>query len=71
MSTICAMAANARISMTPSSNKSACLILSHSGSADVMPKYLARIELVSAFGDIGQGRGGYWEDNGYDWYGGI
>jgi DMSO/TMAO reductase YedYZ molybdopterin-dependent catalytic subunit len=36
-----------------------------------MPKYLARIELVSAFGDIGQGRGGYWEDNGYDWYGGI
>jgi DMSO/TMAO reductase YedYZ molybdopterin-dependent catalytic subunit len=36
-----------------------------------MPKYLARIELVSGFADFGQGRGGYWEDNGYDWYGGI
>lgn len=36
-----------------------------------MPKYLHRIELVSSFAAIGQGRGGYWEDNGYDWYGGI
>jgi DMSO/TMAO reductase YedYZ molybdopterin-dependent catalytic subunit len=36
-----------------------------------MPKYLARIELVSGLADFGQGRGGYWEDNGYDWYGGI
>ncbi len=36
-----------------------------------MPKYLSRIELVSAFADFGQGRGGYWEDYGYDWYGGI
>ncbi|MBN9604066.1 MAG: molybdopterin-binding protein [Afipia felis] len=36
-----------------------------------MPKYLAKIELVSSFAMIGGGRGGYWEDNGYDWYGGI
>ncbi|TIM68768.1 MAG: molybdopterin oxidoreductase, partial [Mesorhizobium sp.] len=36
-----------------------------------MPKYLRRIELVDSFAAIGGGRGGYWEDNGYDWYGGI
>jgi DMSO/TMAO reductase YedYZ molybdopterin-dependent catalytic subunit len=36
-----------------------------------MPKYLSRIELVSSFADIRLGRGGYWEDYGYDWYGGI
>jgi DMSO/TMAO reductase YedYZ molybdopterin-dependent catalytic subunit len=36
-----------------------------------MPKYLHRIELVDSFGAIGRGKGGYWEDNGYDWYGGI
>ncbi|TIX53037.1 MAG: molybdopterin oxidoreductase, partial [Mesorhizobium sp.] len=36
-----------------------------------MPKYLRKIELVDGFANIGGGRGGYWEDNGYDWYGGI
>lgn len=35
------------------------------------PKYIARIELVRTFEDIGDGRGGYWEDQGYNWYGGI
>ena len=35
------------------------------------PKYLQRIELVADFKDMGQGRGGYWEDQGYNWYGGI
>jgi DMSO/TMAO reductase YedYZ molybdopterin-dependent catalytic subunit len=34
-------------------------------------KYLKRIELVSTFDKIGGGRGGYWEDNGYEWYAGI
>lgn len=34
-------------------------------------KYLRRIELVSSFADIGEGNGGYWEDNGYEWYAGI
>ena len=34
-------------------------------------KYIMRIELVDSFAQIGMGRGGYWEDNGYDWYGGI
>jgi len=36
-----------------------------------MPKYLDSIELVDSFAAIGQGQGGYWEDNGYDWFGGI
>lgn len=35
------------------------------------PKYVNTIELVSDFSKVGGGRGGYWEDNGYDWYGGI
>lgn len=34
-------------------------------------KYVARIELVDSFEDIGDGRGGYWEDQGYEWYAGI
>ncbi len=36
-----------------------------------MPKYVGKIELVDSFAPFGQGQGGYWEDNGYDWYGGI
>lgn len=36
-----------------------------------MPKYIHKIELVTSFADMGGGRGGYWEDYGYDWYGGI
>jgi DMSO/TMAO reductase YedYZ molybdopterin-dependent catalytic subunit len=35
------------------------------------PKYVNKIELIEDFSKVGQGRGGYWEDNGYDWYGGI
>jgi DMSO/TMAO reductase YedYZ molybdopterin-dependent catalytic subunit len=35
------------------------------------PKYVHTIELVSSFAGAGNGKGGYWEDNGYDWYGGI
>ena len=36
-----------------------------------MNKYIRRIELIESFKDIGQGKGGYWEDNGYQWYAGI
>ena len=36
-----------------------------------MAKYLMRIELVESFRRIAGGRGGYWEDNGYQWYAGI
>jgi DMSO/TMAO reductase YedYZ molybdopterin-dependent catalytic subunit len=34
-------------------------------------KYVMRIELVADFADIGGGKGGYWEDQGYQWYAGI
>ena len=34
-------------------------------------KYISRIELVSSFKSIGDGKGGYWEDQGYEWYAGI
>jgi DMSO/TMAO reductase YedYZ molybdopterin-dependent catalytic subunit len=36
-----------------------------------MSKYIERIELVEDFANIGKGKGGYWEDNGYQWYAGI
>ena len=34
-------------------------------------KYLMRIELVDSFATLRGGRGGYWEDRGYEWYAGI
>ncbi len=34
-------------------------------------KYIHSIELVSSFKSIGDGKGGFWEDQGYEWYGGI
>ena len=36
-----------------------------------MAKYIKRIELVSDLSQIGSGKGGYWEDQGYTWWGGI
>ncbi len=34
-------------------------------------KYVRALELVSDFSKIRGGKGGYWEDEGYEWYGGI
>jgi DMSO/TMAO reductase YedYZ molybdopterin-dependent catalytic subunit len=34
-------------------------------------KYVERIQLVESFSQIAGGRGGYWEDRGYEWYAGI
>lgn len=34
-------------------------------------KYVTRIELVESLQSIGGGKGGYWEDQGYEWYAGI
>lgn len=34
-------------------------------------KYVMQIELVDTLEGIGMGRGGYWEDQGYEWYAGI
>ena len=36
-----------------------------------MAKYIMRIELVDSFEHIAGGKGGYWEDQGYEWYAGI
>ena len=36
-----------------------------------MAKYVMRLELVESYSHLGEGRGGYWEDRGYDWYAGI
>lgn len=34
-------------------------------------KWVQRIEVVSSFATIRGGRGGYWEDQGYEWYAGM
>jgi DMSO/TMAO reductase YedYZ molybdopterin-dependent catalytic subunit len=34
-------------------------------------KYVRAIELVESFAQIRGGKGGYWEDEGYEWYGGL
>ncbi len=34
-------------------------------------KYIRRIEAVESFDAIQGGKGGYWEDRGYEWYAGI
>jgi len=36
-----------------------------------MAKYVMRIEVVEDFSGIAGGKGGYWEDQGYEWYAGI
>ncbi|MCJ2138663.1 molybdopterin-binding protein [Methylobacterium sp. E-066] len=34
-------------------------------------KYVMRIEVIESLAGIGEGKGGYWEDQGYAWYAGI
>jgi len=36
-----------------------------------MAKYVMGIELLESFSHIGGGRGGFWDDRGYEWYAGI
>ncbi len=36
-----------------------------------MAKYIMRIDIVEDFTRIAGGKGGYWEDLGYEWYAGI
>ena len=36
-----------------------------------MPKYVMRLEAIDSFSRFGRGRGGFWEDRGYEWYAGI
>ena len=35
------------------------------------PKYVHTVELVDSYAAMAGGKGGFWEDQGYDWYGGI
>jgi len=34
-------------------------------------KWVQRIEIASSYAGVFGGQGGYWEDNGYEWYAGI
>ena len=34
-------------------------------------KYVTGIEAIPDFAEIGRGKGGYWEDRGYEWWAGI
>ncbi len=34
-------------------------------------KWVSRIELASTYSALGTGKGGYWEDQGYEWFAGI
>jgi len=36
-----------------------------------MAKYVMRIEVMESFASMAGGQGGYWEDQGYEWYAGI
>ena len=36
-----------------------------------MAKYVMRLEIVADISRIAGGKGGYWEDQGYEWYAGI
>jgi DMSO/TMAO reductase YedYZ molybdopterin-dependent catalytic subunit len=36
-----------------------------------MAKFIMRIEVAGAFAHVGAGKGGFWEDRGYEWYAGI
>ena len=36
-----------------------------------MAKYVMRLEAIDSFAALGRGRGGFWEDRGYEWYAGI
>jgi DMSO/TMAO reductase YedYZ molybdopterin-dependent catalytic subunit len=34
-------------------------------------KYVTRVEAVDSLGRLGDGKGGFWEDRGYQWYAGL
>ena len=36
-----------------------------------MAKYVMEIEAIDSFEKMGRGKGGFWEDRGYEWYAGI
>jgi DMSO/TMAO reductase YedYZ molybdopterin-dependent catalytic subunit len=34
-------------------------------------KYVMGLDIVDSLAGYGRGKGGYWEDRGYEWYAGI
>jgi DMSO/TMAO reductase YedYZ molybdopterin-dependent catalytic subunit len=36
-----------------------------------MAKYIQRIDAIESFAGLARGKGGFWEDRGYQWYAGI
>jgi DMSO/TMAO reductase YedYZ molybdopterin-dependent catalytic subunit len=36
-----------------------------------MAKYVMQVDVIDNFATLGRGRGGFWPDRGYAWYGGI
>jgi DMSO/TMAO reductase YedYZ molybdopterin-dependent catalytic subunit len=34
-------------------------------------KWVERVEIAGSLASLGEGKGGYWEDQGYEWYAGI
>ena len=36
-----------------------------------MAKYVMGVEAIESYEKMGRGKGGYWEDRGYEWYAGI
>jgi len=36
-----------------------------------MAKYIMRVDAVESLEGLGRGKGGFWEDRGYEWYAGI
>jgi hypothetical protein len=41
------------------------------GDLTFTPQQRSLLVLIADFGKIGGGNRGYWEDQGYNWYGGI
>ena len=67
--TILAYDMNGAALAVPTARRSACA--SSASSATSTPSTCMRIEAVSSFAMIRGGRGGFWEDRGYEWYAGI
>ena len=57
------------VGLRPTARRFACAMSGN--SATRWPNTSMRIELVEDFARIGDGNGGYWEDQGYEWWAGI
>ena len=67
--TICAYGLNGE--QLPVANGAPVRVRNERALGYKQPKYVHTIELVDGFSTVGLGQGGYWEDHGYDWSGGI